>query len=90
MCKLQAELCLKSFPVTYFPEMAAELTASQRQVELLQTRLSTSEDQIEVHNTKLSTNGQQIEVLHTRLTTTEDQVRNSTQEGEGNQTRMML
>ena len=27
--------------------MAAELTASQKQVELLQTRLSTTEDQVE-------------------------------------------
>ena len=30
-----------------FPEMSAELTASQKQVELLQTRLTTTEDQVE-------------------------------------------
>ena len=58
------------FSVMCFPDVAAELSASQKQVEL--------------HSTKLSTNGQQIEVLHTRLTTTEDQLGNLTRESEGN------
>ena len=64
------------FSVICFPEMAAELSASQKQVEL--------------HNTKLSTNGQQIEVLHTRLSTNEEQLQNLETETEGNQSRTMF
>ena len=64
------------FSVMCFPEMAAELSASQKQVEL--------------HSTKLSTNGQQIEVLHTRLRTNEEQLQNLEAETEGNQSRTMF
>ena len=79
--KVQAEMCLKSFSVICFPEMADELTASQKQVEVLQSRVSTSEDQIQ---TRLSATEDQVQSLLIRVSTSEDQVGNLETESEGN------
>ena len=70
--------CLTDFSVKCFTVMAANLTASQNQVEDLQTRLRGSEDQVQNLKTRLTAS-------ETRLSASELTVQTLKTDGAGNQ-----
>ena len=73
--RVLANLLFNNLSLIFFSsEMAAKLSASEKEVEKLQAKVSSSDDNVQGLQSSLGTTEGQVQVLQGRQNTTEDQV----------------